>query len=106
MTELILTREEISALWTELSGRPFVEGSLADSFAKRLEAAVLEKVCGEPVAWQIRRAEISPMGTPIQWESCTKELYDETLQTGRYAGYENGPRCEVRALFALHRSKP
>ncbi|HDR9497631.1 TPA: hypothetical protein QDC06_000833 [Burkholderia cepacia] len=53
----------------------------------------------EAVAWQVRRTEISPMGTPIQWENCTKELHDATLATGRYAGYDNGPRCEVRALY-------
>jgi len=51
----------------------------------------------EPVAWQVRRLT-RLTDKPIQWEDCTKELYDATLATGRYAGYENGPRCEVRAL--------
>ncbi|AOJ31391.1 hypothetical protein WJ16_07640 [Burkholderia metallica] len=53
----------------------------------------------EAVAWQVRRTEISPTGAPIQRENCTKELHDATLATGRYAGYDNGPRCEVRALY-------
>ncbi|HEX2652955.1 MAG TPA: hypothetical protein VHN11_04815 [Xanthobacteraceae bacterium] len=53
---------------------------------------------GEPVAWQVRRTDGRIDGVPILWESCTKQLYDATLATGRYAGYENGPRCEVRAL--------
>lgn len=52
----------------------------------------------EPVAWQVRRVDGRIDGVPIQWENCTKDLFDATLQTGRYAGYENGPRCEVRAL--------
>lgn len=55
---------------------------------------------GVPVAWQVRRADGRIDGVPIQWECCTKELYETTLATGRYAGYENGPLCEVRALFA------
>ena len=54
----------------------------------------------DAVAWQVRRADGRIDGVPIQWEHCTKELYDATLATGRYAGYENGPRCEVRELFA------
>ncbi len=60
--------------------------------------AELEARAGEAVAWQVRRADGRIDGVPIQWEPCTKELYDATLATGRYAGYENGPRCEVRAL--------
>ena len=55
----------------------------------------------EAVAWQVRRADGRIDGSPFPWEECTKELYDATLSTGRYAGYENGPRCEVRALAAL-----
>lgn len=53
----------------------------------------------DAVAWQVRRADGRIDGVPIQWENCTKELYEATLSTGRYAGFENGPRCEVRALF-------
>jgi hypothetical protein len=51
------------------------------------------------VAWQVRRADGRIDGVPIQWENCTKELYDATLATGRYAGFERGPKCEVRALY-------
>ncbi|MCA7976773.1 hypothetical protein LGM57_10620 [Burkholderia cepacia] len=87
MTEPILTREEISALWTELSGRPFVEGSLADSFAKRLEAAVLEKVCGEPI-YQIAFSDEDG------WCDTHKKCYDEH------------PEHMRRIVYALHRSKP
>ena len=53
----------------------------------------------EVVAWQVRRADGRIDGVSVQWENCTKDLYDATLFTGRYAGYENGPRCEVRALY-------
>ncbi|MGY6129146.1 Lar family restriction alleviation protein (plasmid) [Paraburkholderia strydomiana] len=61
-------------------------------------AAASVQAPGQAVAWQVRRADGRIDGAPIQWENCTKELYDATLETGRYAGYENGPRCEVRAL--------
>lgn len=64
------------------------------------EAALACQSQGVPVAWQVRRADGRIDGVPIQWECCTKELYETTLATGRYAGYENGPLCEVRALFA------
>ncbi|WP_212745034.1 hypothetical protein [Hydrogenophaga sp. 2FB] len=50
---------------------------------------------GQPVAWQVRRSDGSPLAV---WETCTFELYEATLATGRYAGYENGPPCEVRVL--------
>ena len=62
------------------------------------EAALASQSAGVPVAWQVRRADGRIDGVPIQWECCTKELYEATLATGHYAGYENGPRCEVRAL--------
>ncbi|ABO54162.1 Lar family restriction alleviation protein [Burkholderia vietnamiensis] len=63
-------------------------------------AASASATGAEAVAWQVRRADGRIDGVPIQWENCTKDLYDATLSTGRYAGYENGPRCEVRALYA------
>jgi hypothetical protein len=61
--------------------------------------ALLAAAGKEAVAWQVRRADGRIDGVPIQWENCTQELYDATLATGRYAGYENGPQCEVRALY-------
>lgn len=51
----------------------------------------------EPAAYQVRRTDGSPLA---DWEDCTRELYEATLATGRYNGYENGPACEVRPLFA------
>lgn len=50
---------------------------------------------GQAVAWQVRRVDGSPLAV---WETCTFELYEATLATGRYAGYENAPLCEVRVL--------
>lgn len=47
------------------------------------------------VAWQVRRTDGSPLAC---WEACTRDLYDATLASGRYSGYEDGPPCEVRAL--------
>jgi hypothetical protein len=61
--------------------------------------ALLAAAGKEAVAWQVRRADGRIDGVPIQWENCTKELYDATLATGRYAGFERGPKCEVRALY-------
>lgn len=50
------------------------------------------------VSWQVRRTDGSPLAC---WETCTKDLYDLTLSTGRYCGFENGPPCEVRALGVI-----
>ncbi|WP_249182456.1 hypothetical protein [Burkholderia ambifaria] len=112
MSEPILSRDQILKIvrktLKENNDRDKLSSDI--TFVKlvaALEEAWLEKVFGDPVAWQVRRADGKlSAGFPIQWEECTKELYDETLQTGRYAGYENGPRCEVRALYALTWSKP
>lgn len=49
-----------------------------------------------PVMWQVRRTDCSPHAT---WENCTVPFYDDTLRTGRYGGFDNGPPCEVRALY-------
>lgn len=59
----------------------------------------LLKGCGEssiPVAFQVRRLDAAAL-----WEPCTQELYEATLRTGRYSGYTNGPRSEVRALGVI-----
>lgn len=57
------------------------------------------------VAWQVRR--IDGDGGPLtNWESCTQDLYEATLATGRYGGYENGPPCEVRALVDARAAQP
>jgi hypothetical protein len=68
--------------------------------------ALLAAAGKEAVAWQVRRADGRIDGVPIQWENCTQELYDATLATGRYAGYENGPQCEVRALYTAPTAAP
>ncbi|MDN7988978.1 hypothetical protein QZM97_02695 [Burkholderia orbicola] len=68
MKEPILSREEVGALWTELSGRPFVDGSLADAFAERLESAILEKLCGEPVGFITNVGGYWHMEPTVDWE--------------------------------------
>ncbi|MDF8363332.1 MULTISPECIES: hypothetical protein [Achromobacter] len=50
-----------------------------------------------PVAYQVRRLDAT-----AQWEPCTLELYEATLQTGRYCGLKNGPQSEVRALGVIN----
>jgi len=56
----------------------------------RLERALSAQ--GEAVAWEVQ-------GRDGVWTACTRELYERTLASGRYNGYENGPKCEVRALY-------
>ncbi len=51
----------------------------------------------EPAAYQVRRTDSSPLAV---WKGCTRDLYEDTLATGRYSGFEDGPPCEVRRLFA------
>lgn len=53
---------------------------------------------GVAVSWQVRRTDGSPLAC---WEACTKDMYDLTLSTRRYYGFENGPPCEVRALGVI-----
>lgn len=76
------------------------QATYAEALRALLSATQPAAVDREAVAWQVRRSDGRIDGVPIQWEQCTKDLYDATLSTGRYAGYENGPRCEVRALYA------
>lgn len=51
MTNPILSREEIIELMYACNLPPECEPALID-FAERIESAVREKVCGEPVAWR------------------------------------------------------
>lgn len=57
----------------------------------------------DAVSWQVRRTDGSPLAV---WETCTKELYELTLMSGRYCGFENAPPCEVRALGVLAATQP
>ncbi|PRH33165.1 hypothetical protein [Burkholderia multivorans] len=98
MSDPILSREEVD----KLADCCFVHSNQLTphqwrSYAERIEAAVLEKVCGEPVAWQYR-----PIvnGKPYPWIECTKEAA-ERLRADDYRETH-----EVRALYALTRSKP
>ncbi len=79
------TREEAVAAWNR---RSLIASSRAASLGDG----------GGAVAWQVRRTDGSPLAC---WESCTRELYEATLATGRYSGFESGPSCEVRALAPL-----
>jgi len=83
MTEPILTREEVLAMMYACDIPPECEPALMD-FAERYEAAVLEKVCGEPV-FTVQRGDL---GTWLRWNQDPTKLP---------AGTE---------LFALTRSKP
>lgn len=62
-----------------------------------IAALAARQPVGEPVAWEVRRSDGSPLAC---WEACTQDAFEATKRTGRYLGYENGPLCEVRALIA------
>jgi hypothetical protein len=101
-TSLIIATRDLLAALTPTAEQAEATAKLStetvDKSVGILSAPTAERA--EAVAWQVRRADDRIDGVPIQWENCTKDLYDATLSTGRYAGYENGPRCEVRALVA------
>jgi len=97
MTEPILTREEVLKFfdgwccshpgckdWVEIP-----EEVLVDRLAA-LQAAVLEKVCGEPMAWAVLEC--------VHLKPCSVTLDHEDME---------GHRPEhIVPLFALTRSKP
>ena len=90
MTEPILTREEVLALMYACDIPPECEPALMD-FAERYEAAVMEKVCGEPIyqtSWKYPASV---------WGDVSKDVYDN-YQFYRYA--------DRRIVYALTRSKP
>ncbi|WP_175867908.1 hypothetical protein [Burkholderia diffusa] len=89
MTEPILTREEVDRISLEC-----VENTIGVDhvkFARAIEAAVLEKVCGEPIyqtRWDFPR---------LVWGDVPKADYDTYLDHG-YA-YR-------RIVYAITRSEP
>jgi hypothetical protein len=90
MTEPILTREEMKAIYSQHFANPYdLLPDHAQAFAAAIEAAVLEKVCGEPVKWQAR----IPGST---WFDVKPDLIDRMRDEG----------ADVRPLYDLHRSKP
>jgi hypothetical protein len=108
LNSLAAARQDASTAWerhamaTRIGNAAAGELATARGLIAELKAerdALLAAAGKEAVAWQVRRADGRIDGVPIQWENCTQELYDATLATGRYAGYENGPQCEVRALY-------
>ncbi|MDN8078329.1 hypothetical protein [Burkholderia multivorans] len=92
MTQPILSREEVLKIVRKtlkengdrdkLSSARFVE------LAAAIEAAVLERVCGEPVKWQARVSG----GT---WFDVKSDLVERMREEG----------AEVRSLYAINRSK-
>ncbi|WP_175712161.1 hypothetical protein [Burkholderia ambifaria] len=89
MTEPILSREEVDRISLEC-----VENTIGFDhvkFALAIEAAVLEKVCGEPIyqtSWKYPASV---------WGDVSKDVYDN-YQFYRYA--------DRRIVYALTRSKP
>lgn len=73
------------------------EGLIEDMESELEELRAARQPVGEPVAWEVRRSDGSPLAC---WEACTQDAFEATKRTGRYLGYENGPLCEVRALIA------
>ncbi|HDR8938772.1 TPA: hypothetical protein QDA76_002252 [Burkholderia vietnamiensis] len=99
MKEPILSREEVEALAHRICARYIHSENIhlrhytfgittLEQFAQAYEAALLEKLCGEPVKWQAR----IPGG---EWFDIGAALVERIREEG----------SEVRALYALNRSK-
>jgi hypothetical protein len=90
MTEPILSSDEIWSKWLEIELTGTLPGDL-EKFAAAIEAAVLEKVCGEPI-YQTRWS--SPYTV---WGDVPKGVHDE---------YQKHGYADRRIVYALTRSKP
>ncbi|WP_431290440.1 hypothetical protein [Burkholderia cepacia] len=89
MKEPILSREEIDAI-AKAVVPSFAEWTAScEAYARAIEATILERLCGEPVAWQWRRGN-------APWS------LDRTFNTEVFATTNDS---EVRALYAINRSK-
>lgn len=101
MTEPILSREEVQEIQRKCDITFFVPDDsetwpgtyinlqqLRD-YTARIESAILEKLCGEPVAWQWRKTN-TPWSLDLTFNSEVFATMDGT---------------EVRPLYALNRSK-
>lgn len=105
MSDPILSREEVEALahricWNykhsdDPAMRSYIFGMLTlEQFGAAIEAAVLEKVCGEPRAWLVEG------GRMFQDKPFLREANADTSIAERNDG------ARKTALFALTRSKP
>jgi hypothetical protein len=95
MTEPILTREETLELAVDAFGIDYDRlDARFENYARAIEAAVLEKVCGEPRAWLVEG------GRMFQEKSFLREANADTSIAERNDG------ARKTALFALTRSKP
>ncbi|MDN7703310.1 hypothetical protein QZM15_33025 [Burkholderia sp. AU44665] len=92
MSDPILSREEVKALYSKHFANPYGLLPLwAKAFTAAIEAAVLEKVCGEPI-YQTR------WETPATvWGDVPKDAYDD---------YQSYGYADRRIVYALTRSKP
>ncbi|ABO54160.1 hypothetical protein LA345_25730 [Burkholderia vietnamiensis] len=100
MKEPILSREEVEALAHRICVRYFHSENIhlrqytfgittLEQFAQAYEAALLEKLCGEPVAWMVLEC--------VHLKPCSVTLDREDIE---------GHRPEhVVSLYALNRSK-
>ncbi|CAR54886.1 hypothetical protein [Burkholderia cenocepacia] len=100
MKDPILSREEVEALAHRICSRYIHSEDIylrqytfrlltLEQLAGAFEAAVLERVCGEPVVWQWRRGD-------EPW-SLERTFYTEVFATT--------DDSEVRPLYAINRSK-
>ncbi|MGY6240581.1 hypothetical protein ACW910_24365 (plasmid) [Burkholderia ambifaria] len=93
MTEPILTREEALELAVDAFGIDYDRlDARFENYARAIEAAVLEKVCGEPVAYACSASnDFAPI---IRDKAAAKKLSEE---------HGDG---QIVSLYALTRSKP
>lgn len=83
--------ERIAKQRQEAGGRVTARPEVILEMAARIRALESRASnAGGAVAWQVRA-----IGSEL-WENCTRELYEDTLRTGRYCGFERAPECEVR----------
>ncbi|MDR9259375.1 hypothetical protein [Burkholderia multivorans] len=89
-TQPILSREEVIDLMYACNLPLGCESAVVD-FAERIESAVLERVCGEPVAW--RAPNLSGSGDAWAYRDADDRFEN---QHGEPVG---------EALYAINRSK-
>jgi hypothetical protein len=89
MTEPILSDDEIDAIYERVHAEYEARNRCSPNLWVAFTAAVLEKVCGEPVKWQAR----IPGST---WFDVKPDLIDRMRDEG----------ADVRPLYAITRSKP
>ncbi|AOI92076.1 hypothetical protein [Burkholderia pseudomultivorans] len=93
MSELILSREEVKALYSKHFVNPYDLLPLwAEAFSAALESAILEKLCGEPI-YQTRQLS----DEAAQWDDVHEATHSACASQPQF--------YETRIVYALNRSQ-